>query len=74
MTRPKPDTEPDLLFGMPVLQPEWKSRQDDAREREIAKTRLLRAARLAAEAKSIPAKSIPTVEKKKPSVAPLRAT
>lgn len=61
MTSHKRRTEPPHLVGMPASQPEWQAQRDDAREREIEKTRALRAARLAAQAK--------TAERASPSVA-----
>jgi hypothetical protein len=42
---------PGPLSDSPVLRPEWQARIDDARAYEIEKTRLLRQARLAAQAK-----------------------
>lgn len=39
------------LPGMAASRPEWEAQRDDAREREIEKTRRLRAARLAAQAR-----------------------
>jgi hypothetical protein len=51
MTSHKRRAQHDPLFGMPALRPEWKAQDDDARQREAEKTRTLRAARLAAQAK-----------------------
>jgi hypothetical protein len=49
----------DPLLGMAASRPEWEAQRDDAREREVEKTRALRAARLAAQARlagSVPPK------------------
>jgi hypothetical protein len=47
---------PPPLSDAPAARPEWQVRLDEARTHEIEKTRLLRAARLAAQAK-VPAPS-----------------
>lgn len=67
MTSRKHRTQHDPLFGMPALRPEWEAQRDDAREREVEKTRALRAARLAAQAKPAEGESrraAPTSSKK----------
>ena len=59
MTSRKHRTQHDPVLGMPALRPEWEAQRDDAREREVEKTRALRAARLAAQARlteSVPSK------------------
>lgn len=63
MTSRKRRTGYDPLFGMPALRPEWEAQRDDEREREVEKTRALRAARLAAQAK--PTESVPPKSPKK---------
>jgi hypothetical protein len=65
MTSRKRRTQPDTLFGMPALRPEWQAQRDDAREREIEKTRMLRAARLAAAAR--PTATAPSAVAAKPA-------
>lgn len=74
MTLRKRRSEHDPLFGMPTLRPEWLAQRDDAREREAEKTRLLRAARLAAKVPVVPvAEARPSVTaSKKEARAPLR--
>jgi hypothetical protein len=61
MTRRKSTDQAGYLFGLPVLQPEWQSRRNDARQHELEKTQALRAARLAAQARTAkaPAKQAP---------------
>jgi hypothetical protein len=51
MTSSKRRPAPVALSDMPVARPEWQARIDDARAYEVEKTRLLREARLAAQAK-----------------------
>jgi hypothetical protein len=51
MSNHKRRPAPAPLSELPVARPEWQARLDDARAHEEEKTRLLRAARLAAQSK-----------------------